>query len=275
MLTLLVALSLADRWQPFSTYCEVRDDAVRESSGLAASRLYADQYYTHNDSGDTARFFRVSRQGQIEATWSLTGAKAIDWEDMASARVSGKNWLFLADVGDNAEKRSSVTIYRVEEPKGTGGEIQRFDTFELTYPDGAHNCEAVFVEPKTGDLYLVTKSESVAGVYRVGKPKESGNYVPEKLGVIKPETGMGKYGRLVTAADASPDGKWVVVRTYSGLLEYRVSGAFSDWWKSTPLAVKPALEAQAEAVCYSLDGGSLLTSSEGLPCRVSVANRKK
>lgn len=275
MLTLLVALSLAERWQPFSTFCEVRDDSVRESSGLAASRLYANQYYTHNDSGDSARFFRVNQQGQIEATWSLKGAKALDWEDMASARIAGKNWLFLADVGDNAEKRATVTVYRVEEPKGTGGEIRRFDAFELTFPDGAHNCEAVFVDPNSGDLYLVTKSESTAGVYRVTQPKASGKFVPEKLGMIKPDTGLGKYGRLVTAADASPDGKWVVVRTYSGILEYPVSGEFADWWKSTPVSVKPALEAQGEAVCYSLDGGSLLTSTEGLPCRISITNRNK
>lgn len=276
MLNLLVALcSTVDRWQSFETFCEIRDSEVRESSGVGASRLYGGEYYTHNDSGDTARFFRFDQEGRIKGVWTLKGVKATDWEDMATARVKGKNWIYLADVGDNSEKRKSVFIYKLEEPKGTGGEIRQFETYELAYPDRPHNCEAMFVDPGSGDLYLVTKSETSALVFRVKAPSGSGRSAMERCGELKPDTGLGKYGRLVTGGDASPDGRYVALRTYSGILEYAVGDSFASWTKATPILVKPPIEAQGESVCYSLDGKRLVTTSEGTPCPVHIANRKK
>src|SRR5262249_35783673 len=57
--------------------------AIHEASGIVASALHEDTYYVHNDSGDRARFFAVSGSGADLGTYNVSGAGAVDWEDVA------------------------------------------------------------------------------------------------------------------------------------------------------------------------------------------------
>ena len=54
-----------------------------EASGLAASARYPGVLYTHNDSGDSARFFMMDETAKVIAEMRLPGATAVDWEDIA------------------------------------------------------------------------------------------------------------------------------------------------------------------------------------------------
>src|SRR5437762_2268766 len=62
-----------------------------ESSGVVASRVTPDVYWTHNDSGDgpfvyAFRLSRADRERQIAhllGTVELIGATNVDWEDIA------------------------------------------------------------------------------------------------------------------------------------------------------------------------------------------------
>jgi hypothetical protein len=58
------------------------DSQIDESSGLGTSSYGDGIVYTHNDSGDTARFFAVNSSGATVAIYTLKGATAHDWEDM-------------------------------------------------------------------------------------------------------------------------------------------------------------------------------------------------
>src|SRR5690606_1091301 len=137
----------------------------------------------------------------VTGVFTLAGARAQDWEDMASATVRGTSYLYFGDVGDNARQRDNVTVYRVQEPTGNGRELSRFETFTITYPDQARDCEAIFVHAATGDLWLVSKArEGTTVVYRVENPARTGDYKAERVGTIKAETG-GLGGNLVTGAD--------------------------------------------------------------------------
>lgn len=98
-------------------------DLIHESSGLAASRQNANVLYTHNDSGDIARFFAVNTSGNLLGIYQLDGATATDWEDMAvgPGPVAGVNYVYLGDIGDNSSNRNGTTrpnvaIYRTPEP---------------------------------------------------------------------------------------------------------------------------------------------------------------
>lgn len=51
---------------------------ARELSGLAASRAHANVFWTHNDSGDSARLFATDIDGGTAGTLSITGATAND-----------------------------------------------------------------------------------------------------------------------------------------------------------------------------------------------------
>ncbi|MCB0824703.1 MAG: hypothetical protein KDC26_00795 [Armatimonadetes bacterium] len=259
-------------------FCHIKDKAIDESSGIAASNGTGGVFYTHNDSGDVARFFRFDKKGEITGIFRLNGVQALDWEDMASAKVDGKPYLYLGDIGDNARVRKEIFIHRVAEPEPDQDStvLTKFDTYVVKYPDKARDCEALMVHPKTGDIYLVTKArDNETVVYRLPAPKASGNFTLEKLGTIDINTGGIGPQNWVTASDISPNGKYVVVRTYSGAVEYTVpKNDFVNWWKTPQRQVKLRAEKQGEAICYTGDGMSFLTTSEGNPCEVSRIPRK-
>lgn len=262
----------ARAWQEPELLASIASGEIKESSGVASSTTRPSIYYTHNDSGDVPRFFKFDTDGRVLATYILRGAEAIDWEDMASARIDGRSYLFLGDIGDNQKRRSTITIYRVEEPHGAAGVIANFETYTLTYPDGPHDAETLMANPKTGDLYIVAKTGERPGVYKLARPPRSGRFKLRRIGAITiPSAAPG--GQLVTGGDISPDGKWVVVRTYFAAYEWPVPKKFDDWVKGSPSAIRLAGEMQGEAICYSRNGEALITTSEGTPCPVSIVRR--
>lgn len=251
--------------------CRIEDPEVDESSGLAPSLTQPGVWYTHNDSGDVPRFFRFDESGKVTGVFTLEGAQAVDWEDMASARVGGKDYLYFGDIGDNAARRASIAVYRVEEPTGAGRALASFDRFDLTYPDGPHNCETLFVRPGTGDLYLVAKTpKGPAGVYRLDGTARPGKHELKRIGEIN-VPGALEPMRLITGGDGSPDGRFVVLRTYLGAYEYAAGSgeAFDEWIAAKPTAIVLAGELQGEGIAYSRDGRWLVTSSERTPCPIS------
>ncbi len=249
--------------------CALTDTRLDESSGVAPSVNQAGVWYTHNDSGDTSRFFRFKESGEVTGVFSLKGASAVDWEDMASASVDGTGWLYFGDIGDNLLVRKDIRVYRVAEPAGEGRSLEGFDSYVLKYPDGSHNAEALMVRQDTGDVYVVTKSTgTTCGVYKLASPKASGTYTLAKVGDIK-VGGAIEGSRLVTAGDISPDGRHVAVRTYLAAYEFEAGSDFDAWVKGAPRSIKTAFEVQGEGIAYARDGRSLVTTSEGTPCPVS------
>lgn len=241
---------------------------VRESSGVAPSREFPSEYFTHNDSGDSARFFRFNLKGEVTAEFALTNAKALDWEDMATAKLNGKNYVFLGDIGDNAEKRESIQIYRMLEPKISGKkQIDTYETFMLKYPDGPQNCEAFMVHP-SGDFYLVTKvKQGSSRVYVLPAPKAAKAYTLTHLGTVEVGTAV-PFSQSITAGDISPDGRNIILRTYTSAFEFAVPKNPRKWWSSSPTRIEMPIQDQGEAICYALDGKSLIITSEGKNCPI-------
>src|SRR3954447_22855493 len=150
---------------------EFQDPRITESSGVAASARRDDVVFTHNDSGDSARFFAVDRRGCTSASYNVAGVDAVDWEDMARGPApDGTPSLFLADIGDNNAGRGEIAVHRVPEPEmgpaasGTGDcppaaeQTVTPTTFRFTYEDGKHDAETLLVHPRTGQLFIVTKN---------------------------------------------------------------------------------------------------------------------
>lgn len=251
-------------------FMEVDDSRLTELSGLGSSPFQDGVFYGHNDSGDTARFFRMSREGRITATFTLTGATAKDWEDMAVVNIAGRAWVYLADIGDNNRQRADVVIYRTREPEaGVASRNLTFETYRLKYPDGPRDAEAFLVDPRNGDFYIVSKAATGSSVYHLPAPARSGGYRLTKLGDLPIATG-GLGGNLVTAADWSHDGKYVVVRTYSGAREYPVPANRRDWFKQPHVTVELPVEKQGEAICYNRSSNALISGSEGRPALFAI-----
>ncbi|MGI8923529.1 MAG: hypothetical protein ACR2HJ_05725 [Fimbriimonadales bacterium] len=251
--------------------CTLANHKVDESSGVAASRRRAGLYWTHNDSGDGPNFYAFDRKGRDLGTFTLKGVRAIDWEGMASARIAGRPYLYFGDIGDNAERRKSVLVYRVPEPRARPGmhQIDGFRTFTLRYPDGAHDCETLMVTPQ-GDIQLVTKSEyGASGIYRMLRPEKSGTYRLVKLGEMKVDA-SNVYSHMITGGDINAAGNRVIIRTYFTAMAFR-TGNLDRWFRSKPVDVDIAFERQGEAICFDGSAAGLITTSERSPCRASFA----
>src|ERR1051325_7918903 len=82
----------------------LENQAINESSGIAASRRNQGLFWTHNDSGDDAFLYAIDRQGKHRGTWRVKGARAQDWEDIAVWKdaKSGTSYIYVGDIGNNS-----------------------------------------------------------------------------------------------------------------------------------------------------------------------------
>jgi hypothetical protein len=267
----------------------ITTSSLAEISGMAPSRTARGLWWVHNDSGDKARIYLIDERGKLHGRFTVTGARNRDWEDMAGfVDANKKPMLYLADFGDNSRKRDDLTIYRVKEPvlpsaphkdgaKGLrDGATEAAEAFPFRYPDGRHDAEALFVDPKNGRPYIITKSMSSAGgVYRFPLPLR-----PKEKVTLEKVSGQAvdQIAKLlmVTGAAVSPDGNRVVIRTYFGAHEMiRSSGSapFETIFKSELKTVKIPLLRQGEAISYTLDGRSIVTTSEKIPAPIFKLTR--
>ncbi len=258
----------------------ITDEALTEVSGIIASRINLGVFWVHNDSGDKARIFAVDEKGKLLAKIKVTEAENIDWEDIAMGTGSdGQPALYIADTGNNSLTRDVMTIYRIREPKLSGEKqavTEPAEAFPVSYPDGRHDCEAIFINPQNNQIYFVTKTlKGDCGIYRYPLPLRP----KEKVVLEKVEGKQSKkitQLRMVTAASAAPDGNRVVIRTYFGAFELqREKGkAFETIFDHEPAIIKVPLLKQAEAICYTADGKSLVTTSEKLPAPLYQMTRR-
>ena len=241
--------------------------AATELSGLVLSRAQPGALWTHNDSGDRPRVLAVARDGRLLADVAITGAESVDWEDIAIARaLEGGDALYIADTGDNAGRRPDVAVYRVPEPILAGvapAASAPAARLTLRYPDGAHDAEALLVEPSGGALVLVTKSFSGdAGVYVASHPAAGATTVLRR----RARLALGP-GEAVTAGDVSADGRTIVLRSYDRAFVWRrrPGESIAEALRRRPCTAQADLfaEGQGEALALGAAGGSFYTVPEG------------
>jgi hypothetical protein len=237
------------------------DGEIHESSGVAVSRAHAGIFWTHNDSGEPL-LYAVDADGRTAGRVRITGAQVEDWEDVALGLCpAGGDCLYVADIGDNDARRPAVTVYRVPEPAPGATASAAADAIRLRYPDGSHDAEALFV--LGGAIHVVTKGESgPIAVYRA--PSSAGPGAETTLERVR-ELSPGKVDRprRITGADASADGRWVVMRTLESASIYPAAGlAGSGALEAREVDLKGLDEAQGEGIAFAPDG-SLVVTSEG------------
>lgn len=254
---------------------------LSEISGITPNRAAKDVWWVHNDSGDRARIYAINSSGKLLAKFDVTGATNVDWEDIAGGiGADGRTVLYIGDIGNNYLEREEMTIYRVREPQLTpgvkSGATEPAEAFHFRYPDGRHDAEAFFVDPESGRIYIVTKTmRENCRIYRFPHAPRASEHVT--LEIVK-----GRHIeeverlRLVTGAAISPDGTRVAVRTYFSAFEWqRTKGEpLENIFDREPVIVKIPQTRQGEAIAYSTDGQSLVTTSEKLPAPLHQMMRK-
>ncbi len=253
----------------------VESDLIDEASGLSASRKNSGVLWTHNDSGDQPRIFALNLTGEHLGIFNLLNAENNDWEDIAAGPgpVEGVQYLYIGDIGDNSNDRSSISVYRMLEPAVDQDQtaitidISDVDKLEMQYPDGqAYDAETLLVDPVSGDIFIVTKNTSGSSiVFRNPAPHTSDTAVVlEEVGAI----GLGtSLFDAITAGDISADGKKIILRSYSNavILDRDISAELDSAFSGIKcfVPVNESLLQQGESIAFDLDGKGYTTVIEG------------
>lgn len=273
----LILISFLQIYGTPTRIANLKNRAIDESSGLAASRSNPGVYWTHNDSGDGPLVYAFDATGESRGVFRVAGAQARDWEDMdlGPGPTNGESYLYLGDIGDNAKARSEIVVYRVAEPKLTAADKSSTKSsprttapaqaIRLRYPDGKFDAETLMVHPTTGHLYIITKVMlKNAVVYEVPAPLAFGRVITMKrIGEIRIPSLM---GGVLTGGSISPDGRRVALCDYVQGYEVVLPASsrnFNDVWKQKITSFSLGQREQGEAITYRADGKALLATSEG------------
>ena len=241
-----------------------------EVSGVVESRMRRGVLWMHNDSGDAARLFAVAPNGRTLGVFTLAGVEALDWEDIAAGPGPGpgRRYLYVGDIGDNDRDRRTISILRLPEPVVEPGAapisraIADVDRLVLRYPDGARDAEALLVDPRSGDLIIVTKElDGRARVYRArGRLAAGSETTLRRVAALRLGLAV-----LVTGGDVSRSGSVVALRTYGSVLLFARPAGKPLWAAFAGRRCRGIAppELQGEAIAVSSGGRSYVTVGEG------------
>ncbi len=283
-----------------SRLATIDHEPIAELSGIVKSKRYADVYWAHNDSGDSARLFALNRKGRIlfpaylasyyygekpqsgKQLWpgiQVHQASNIDWEDIAV----DENFIYISDMGNNGNARRDQGIYVLFEPNPLATPQTRILKFlpvrfpdQTEYPAKAwhYDSEGLFVFQ--GKLYILSKhrktgkiSDFIPGVdlYRLDT-----DFIDQPNDLVKVDSNPTMLA--ATGADLSPDGKKLAVLSYSALWVFE-KPATGDQWLSQPahkLKLNRAVTGQAEAVCWDGDNTLLIGNEQRQLFQVNYSN---
>jgi hypothetical protein len=260
--------------------------SVNESSGLAPSLRDSRMLWTQNDSGAQPVLHAIEPNGTRRGELRITDASSRDLEDLASFELDGRSWLLIADVGDNASKRTNCMLYIVAEPDPAELSPQHETTapvawkIPVRYLDGPRDCEAVTVDARAGLVYLLAKRTSPHGLYTLPLRPPADGVVPAAMPVAQVPNAFlpqpsasesllpiatGRFRAQPTGMDFAADGSAAVVLSYGDVLLFpRQKG---EPWKAAltrpPVVLGPHGLTQAEGVAFGADSHTIYVSSEG------------
>jgi hypothetical protein len=256
-------------------------DRLDEASGIQAG--IGGVFFVHNDEGK--RLFLTDATGRDLGSYKVEGAKNKDWEDIARVPGAEGPLLVLGDIGDNHAARSRVSLYFLSEPTvdEPEGKLEVQHRLRFSYPDGPRDVEAMAYDPVSGRLLLLSKRDQPPRLY--GLPLDlalwqhemeaeflgevPGFRPPTRSDILKhPRRGL--WVSQPTGMDISPDGRLAAVITYRSLYLFRREGTESwpDAFLRQPVEYEGPPGTHEEAVSFSLDGRSVIVTTEGRPAPV-------
>lgn len=260
-------------------------EMLGEASGMARDPRRTDLFWVHNDSGNEPLLFAVDTTGALRATVRVTGGSDRDLEDIALGRCGSSSCLYLGDIGDNRGAYKSVRVHQLPlpdlppEPSATGapsgpnapydGVVSPLASWELVYPGGPRDAEGLAVDDARGELLIVTKGrtgpiELYASPLAELEASRGATVTLRRVGRLAIPVGR-NTAQLVTAADLSPDGTRLAIRSYANLFLLSWHGTAEQDTAEAPVVTSllPAFEPQGEGLGWSADGETLYLASEG------------
>ena len=222
-------------WQPTGQYTH---PAIRESSGIVASRQFDGVYWTLNDSGNPAALYATRLNGELIQEISVQGSQNFDWEALG---IDDQNQLWIGEIGNNSRLRTDLKVVVVAEPNPfTDTEAEVIASYPYRYPNENVDAEGLFIAD--GVPYIVSKERERAVLYRFPTLKADTEHVLESVGEFA-------EAKWVTGAGLSTDGTRLAVCTYDALWVYHgTAGNFTQMIQGTPWGLPHNF--YGEAVCF-------------------------
>ncbi|WP_297799233.1 hypothetical protein [Arenimonas sp. GDDSR-1] len=252
---------------------------LAELSGLTRSNHADGVYWAINDGDNPAEIIAIDGAAQTLGTFSTEGVRNIDWEDITNYSLNGKNYLAIADTGDNGGIRDELYIHIFEEPADANqsGSITPVKSIRFHWPDGARDAESLFASSESKRFYLISKKRVPAELFALPFDAKDGSK-PVKVatleGIAQPDAqtmnSKGDYGRYraqITAADLSPDKTTIAVLNYQQIYFFKMPKGKGQSLSPQTIITLPWLP-QAEGIGYSRDGKQLFVGSEQAPTPV-------
>jgi hypothetical protein len=255
------------------------DSQLAEISGLAASRRHRNVLWLQDDGGNPARLFAVSPDGDRLATLRIEGVTKTDWEDLAAFRLDGRNYLLIADIGDNGGLRRTLQLHVIEEPaRLENARLKPSWSIAFRWPDGARDCEAIAVDVHAGRILLISKKRQPPELFTLPLRAQPGVQTARRIGTLagvpqptaRELRANAKQARImnqVTAADVTPDDSTLAVMTYRNVLLYprRNGESWAGAVARAPRVIELPWIPQAEALGWTADGKALYATGEFIP----------
>ncbi|HEY9047089.1 MAG TPA: hypothetical protein VIN08_14390 [Ohtaekwangia sp.] len=255
--------TVATEFLPGKRLAELKKSKLDEVSDLAASVNNPGMLWAHNDSGNGADVYLVNEDLDIKLTCKLKDIDNRDWEDMTvgPGPDPNKTYIYIGDIGDNNARYEYKYIYRFEEPVLKPGEDKRlitsFDTICFKLPDRKKDTEALFIDPATKDLYVVSKREEPVVLYTLRYPYATNDTITATSIMTLPL-------KEIVAGDMSADGKNILLKNYYHIYWWSASGykPVSALLQEKPKEVPYKEEYQGESIAWARDGSGFYTISE-------------
>jgi len=260
----------------------IEDSELDEISGIVESSAHPNVFFVHNDSGDSPRFFAVDRAGRLLAELVLeTVPLLIDAEDIALGPApNGRRFLYLGDTGNNFASmglgipRRKAVLYRMTEPvvapaaRDVRISIRETVPIVFTFPSGARDVEAFFIDPQSGDLFMIAKQADGHSQILTASAAmlAAGGGELRLVGEVIFGRGGPLGGKMPTAASVARDGSAILIRTYTSVLLFqrRAGESALDALLRPPRQLTAPEEHQGEAIGFAEHDTAFVTISEGI-----------
>lgn len=238
-------------------------EELEEVSGM----IYVgkDSLIVINDSGNEPILYLINNESKIlKKTW-ISNVKNRDWEDIA---IDNEQNIFIANIGNNANKRKKLFIYSVPLKDVLSQDTVKVKTIGFHYPEQEsfppketqkyYDAEALWADDQF--LYILTKnrtnpSDGIAQFYRL--PKKPGNYAAKNIGTYF-TCSNSQIKCWVTAADYHPASGLIAVLTTTEIHLLRLK---NNILKVVKIYKIPGIK-QRESLCFGESINQLYMADE-------------
>jgi hypothetical protein len=276
----LLATAQADQklldFLPVAGMQKLHPSPIVEASGLAISSAHPDFMWLVNDSGGAPDIYLTHTDGTYRGKVTVKGTRNIDWEDLASFSLHGKNYLLVADTGDNHAGREKCILYILREPtipesgKNLDATVLPAWQIQFRYEDGPRDCEAVAVDAKAEKIILISKRNHPPQIYELPlRPsKKHGIQTARKIGQMTvncPTFSLIPFHDQPVGLDFTADLSLAAVITYYSIFLFprQPTESWAVAFSHPPTMLPPHTLGQAESVAFSKDGKTVHTVAEG------------